>query len=240
MLDILKEVDKICTKHGVEYWLDSGTLLGAVRHRGFIPWDDDLDIGMKIEDYEKFYKVAKDELNSELSLQSRNEESNFPYDFIKIRSNRGKIVEKHEVGKVVDYNQGIFIDIFPLIAIKPTLFHRYLYKFNILMIKLFSYKYLNILPISRFFVSLSYKFHIGWQNKNAIVVYGGNMPYLSFGVELKSIFPLKKSTFENRKFLVPNDTHVYLTSLYGDNYMTLPPKEKRKTHAESIEIYESN
>ncbi len=237
MLDILIEVDRICVKNHIEYWLDSGTLLGAVRHKGFIPWDDDLDIAMRIEDYDKFCTIAIQELKLGLFLQNLNTDSSFPYDFIKIRSDKGIIVEKHEQGKEINYDQGIFIDIFPMIAIKSGIVYRYIYKVNFLLIKLFSYKYLNLLSLSRYFVFLSSKLHIGWKNKSNRVIYSGNVPFLPFYVPIKSIFPLKKVLFENREFPVPCNTHDYLGSLYGDDYMELPTLHKRKTHAHTIEVY---
>ena len=237
MFDILVEVDRICQKHKIEYWLDSGTLLGAVRHQGFIPWDDDLDIVMKIEDYDKFCKVAPEELSNGFFLQNVNIEGSFPYDFTKVRSDRGKIVEKHEDGKTVTYNQGIFIDIFPLIAIKDSFLHRKAYISNILLIKLFSYKYLNILSLSRFFVSLSHKFHQGWDKEKSLVVYAGNFPFLPFKIDKESIFPLKKRLFCDKEFPIPHDEDKYLKALYGDSYMQLPPKNQRKTHAAHIEVY---
>jgi len=239
MLEILIEVDRICVKHEIEYWLDSGSLLGAVRYQKFIPWDDDLDIAMRIEDYNKFCTIAAQELKSGLLLQNLNIDSDFPYDFTKVRSDKGVIVEKHEDGKQVKYNQGIFIDIFPMIAIRRGIIHKYIYKINFLLIKLFSYKYLNLLGISRYFVSLSSKLHTGWKNKNAKVIYGGNMPFLPFNVSLGSIFPLKKVLFENREFPAPCDVHNYLISLYGDDYMTPPPENKRKTHAHNIEVFDA-
>ena len=105
------------------------------------------------------------------------------------------------------------------------------------MIKLFSYKYLNLLTISKFFVLLSSKFHIGWEDSGANVVYGGNMPFISFCVPLKSILPLRNAIFEDNFFPIPYDAHTYLVSLYGDDYMTPPSEDKRKTHAHSIEVF---
>ena len=67
-LEVLKEVDRICRKHGIQYLLDAGTLIGAVRHHGFIPWDDDVDIAFLRQDYEKFIKVAKKELPDRKSV----------------------------------------------------------------------------------------------------------------------------------------------------------------------------
>lgn len=84
-LEILKKIDEVCKKHNINYWLDSGTLLGAVRHQGFIPWDDDIDIGMLREDYEKFLKVAQKDLGDDYFLQTRSTDKNYPLVFAKVR-----------------------------------------------------------------------------------------------------------------------------------------------------------
>jgi len=238
MFEILTEVDRICKKYHIEYWLDSGTLLGAVRHQDFIPWDDDLDIAMKIEDYEQFSKITQNELKDSMHLQSNKVEHSLHYDFIKIRSNKGKIVEKHEVKRNIGYHQGIFIDIFPVIAIKQGFLNETFYKSILLFIKLFSYKYLNIASIRRCLVKASLKFHIGWKENSSRVVYGGQMPFFPFGVDAESIFPLSEILFKGKEFLAPSDPHTYLCSLYGDDYMTPPPINQRKTHAYKIEIYD--
>jgi len=240
MLDTLVEVDKICKKYDIKYWLDFGTLLGAVRHSGFIPWDDDLDIAMRIEDYHKFCKIAPDELPKNMSLQTKETEETFPYDFAKVRNNHGLIIEKHEYNKDIKYKQDIFIDIFPMITINDNLIHKYFYKINFLVIKLFSYKYLNIGFISDIFVSIADSLHLGWDNPTSKVIRSGRMPTHKLYIDIKSIFPLQKLTFEGKEFYVPKDSDKYLKILYGDNYMTLPPEDKRHTHASSIEIYEQS
>ena len=110
-LNILEEIDRICRKHGIRYYAAFGTLLGVVRHQGFIPWDDDLDIVMMRPDYERFRRVAKNELCEKYELQ----EELSPYlnrSFYKVRDGRTAAVEFSEFPE--EYNQGIFVDVFPL------------------------------------------------------------------------------------------------------------------------------
>ena len=96
MLNILTVIDSICDKHGIQYWLFAGTLLGAVRHKGFSPWDDDCDIGMMREDFEKFESVLHQELPSHLFFQTQETDPGYTKKFIKIRSNRIKLIETEE------------------------------------------------------------------------------------------------------------------------------------------------
>ena len=110
-LDIVKELDRICKKHGLKYVMDFGTLLGAVRHEGFIPWDDDMDFSMLRADYEKLKEIAPAELPEYYFLQT-------PYNdgimanFLKIRDSRTTAIEFFQLDPGV--NQGISIDIFPM------------------------------------------------------------------------------------------------------------------------------
>ncbi|CAA6812459.1 MAG: Lipopolysaccharide cholinephosphotransferase LicD1 [uncultured Sulfurovum sp.] len=238
MLDILIEVDRACKKHKIEYWLDFGTLLGSVREKGFISWDDDLDIAMTLEDYHKFCSLIDTELPKDMFLQTNSTDKSFPYSYAKIRSSRGKIVEKHEENKNIIYNQGIFIDIFPIIAIRKNILYKYLYRVNFLIVKLFSYKYLHIQNLSNFYIKVSDLLHIGWGNKKSKVIRSARMPSYKLYIDTANVFPLKKLMFENKEFFVPNNYHEYLKILYGENYMQLPPENKRHTHASSLEIYE--
>ena len=110
-LSIAKEIKRICDDHDIEYFLDSGTLLGAVRHKGFIPWDDDMDIAMTRENYDKFLAVAKVELDSRFFLQTWETDKNYPMPFAKIRLNGTKYVEN--VFEKAQMHQGIYVDVFP-------------------------------------------------------------------------------------------------------------------------------
>jgi len=234
MLNTLIEVDKICKKYNINYWLDSGTLLGAVRDKGFIPWDDDLDICMMLDEYQYFLSIVKDELPKEMILQTKEAEKSFPYDYAKIRDSRGKIIEAHEKDKSIQYNQGIFIDIIPCIAISNSKLSKFLYKINFLVIKLFSYKYLNIIVIREFLIKINDK--LIFDKNGSMVTRSGKFPSYLLYIEKSNIFPLKKIEFENKEFFGPNNFNEYLKVLYGDNYMQLPPKSKRVQHAIAIEI----
>ena len=86
-LNMAKEVDRICKKYNLRYSIAGGTLLGAIRHQGFIPWDDDLDISMPREDYDKFIKIAQQELGKKYFLQTWDTDKNFVFPFAKIREN---------------------------------------------------------------------------------------------------------------------------------------------------------
>ena len=92
-LEMAKEVKRICEKHGIQYFLDAGTMLGAVRHKGFIPWDDDLDIGFLREEYDKFLQVAPQELSERYYLQNSMSDDDYGMVFSKIRLKGTKFVE---------------------------------------------------------------------------------------------------------------------------------------------------
>jgi lipopolysaccharide cholinephosphotransferase len=243
MLDMLIEFDSICKKYTLKYWLDSGTLLGAIRHRGFIPWDDDIDISMPVEDYNRFIDIATKELSSDIFLQSRSSDNNFPFDYIKLRSNRAKIIEFHERGLDVGYHQGVFIDIFPMLTIEDgDKFQKY-YSSSFELLRLFSAKSLHT-PEGRDNLSIRQEIgrglkalHSGWSGDDLKVIYSSEMPDISAWFDIDKIFPLKEVEFEGHYFFAPNNPHHYLENIYSFNYMTLPPEDKRVSHAYAIEIF---
>lgn len=112
-LGILAEIDRICGRHSIRYWLDGGSLLGAVRHGGFIPWDDDIDIAMTLDDLERFKKVAPKELPASLTLQTpQSEDTKEP--IVKVRDLNSFFVEPGDDFSA-GYEKGLYVDIFPFI-----------------------------------------------------------------------------------------------------------------------------
>ncbi|MBR6455697.1 MAG: LicD family protein, partial [Prevotella sp.] len=100
MLEILLEVDRICKKHQIQYWLSSGTLIGAVRHKGFIPWDDDIDIEMLWPDYKRLMKVLPEELPETMALQTTETDKNYFFFYAKVRDRRSYLEESNRYDRV--------------------------------------------------------------------------------------------------------------------------------------------
>lgn len=238
-LSILCEIDRICRKHNIDYWLDGGTLLGAVRHKGFIPWDDDIDIAMTVEGLERFKKVAPDELPSHLFLQTPETEDN-KEPINKIRDLNSFYVEGGD-DLSVNYPKGLYVDIFPMVPY-PTvsrLLTRRITKgisksFSILHHK-HSYSFRAVAEF--FWFGLKYiTYQSFWYLLCKIKccgTYFSNIPVNNgYGTQHRrdSIFPVKEIHFEGSSFLGPNNPDAYLTDLYR-NYMEIPPVEKRKIHS---------
>ena len=241
MLDMLIEFDSICKKHQLQYWLDSGTLLGAVRHQGFIPWDDDIDLSMSIEDYNKLLKIAQSELSSEIFFQTSETDKNFKLDYIKLRSNKASIVEFHEKDKEIKYHQGVFVDIFPMLTIENTQENKKLYDSTLKEIRDVSSTSLHTPngkddPVKRAaLIAFLKQKHQGWGEADKTkVIYGGEMPDVAAWFDIEKVFPLSTIEFEGLTFPSPNNPSHYLDAIYSFDYRQLPPKSKRIIHAHSI------
>lgn len=273
---VLRIIDYICRKNDIKYWLDSGTLLGAVRHKGFIPWDDDIDIAMTREDYEKFLKLAGNELPEDLFLQNL---STTPYagnTWTQIKDRKSYI----ELDKDAKYHQGIYMDIFPMDCYSShkikSFFTEQLLKFlyiytyavnaplkkpfsakadlknNILkiLLKIVFFPFLIFNPPVIYGINLKTRSRrISRMKNNPTSIYGYGCDVLNWNklYREEDIFPLKRLSFEGFEFNVPNNCDAYLTVLYGNTYMQLPPENKRVYHNKSIkpilteeEIIESN
>ncbi len=240
MLEMLVEFDKICKKHHLKYWLDSGTLLGAVRHQGFIPWDDDIDLCMPVEDYNTLIDIAKFEFSENIFFQTSQTDPHFKFDYIKLRSNKANIVEFHEKEKDVGYHQGVFVDIFPMLTVEDTPKMLAYYADTLTSIRAVSAVSLHTPdgiydPQKRkVWVDSLELCHQGWENKKNKLIYSGKMPDVAASFDMEEVFPLAKLSFEGLTFPVPKNPQHYLSEIYSFNFMELPPKEKRIIHAWDI------
>lgn len=251
MLKILKEVHKICEENNIKYFLSDGTLIGAIRHQGFIPWDDDLDIGMLREDYEKFCKIAPQILSENFILQNFQTDKGYGLQFGKVILKNTVWIEK--VAKNTNRQwSGIYIDIFPYDNITENkkmqkLINRlYIFIQGLILIK---FKYINISNYESMAKKLKYvlkKIYLctiskklliyirdsickRYLNKSNTLVtkYGGNFyknqnPYNFYK-------DLTLQTFEDTSFYIPKNYDKILKNLYG-NYMEIPPIEKQRQH----------
>lgn len=244
MLKILRVVDDICRRHGIQYWLDGGTALGAYRHKGFIPWDDDLDISMLRQDYVKFISIARKALPGDLFLQVIEEDLDYYIYWTKIRD-KYSTKEDPEYYKA-HFHQGIYIDIFPCDFYPKKNLPGGLEK---LIAKLLQYRCRNfysdmgLLDTIRFIggkflcVIIPYRiekwifsfFSRAFENRESTIGYGVGIPFRR-RYEYKEIFPLRHALFEGYLFPVPNMIEQYLTELYGD-FRQLPDVLERKPHS---------
>ena len=254
-LEILDEFDRICKKNNLVYFMVGGTFLGAVRHKGFIPWDDDIDVGMPRRDYEKFIECAKKDLDKKFFLDcfSTNEEYYLP--FAKIKKN-GTIFDEEVIHHLKNH-KGIFVDIFPLDNVPENnkeLKLRAILALSITDAVALKYKIKKLKKLKHPIISLclcifTRKHLMRLQKKIVTYCHDDNSKYMcdigagyGYRKELilrEDMLPVRKMEFEHKKYCVPR-TDVHLKQLYGD-YMELPPKEKRKTHSPmSIEFGEKN
>ncbi len=128
-LNLYEEFRKICIRHNLTYYAISGTLLGAVRHNGFIPWDDDIDVGLSRNSYEEFLKYAKDELPEWIFLQTPDTDSDYFFGHAKLRKKNTTAIRKVLIGEELSYHQGIFVDIFPLDNIPDSALKHKIHRF---------------------------------------------------------------------------------------------------------------
>ena len=245
MVENLLIIDKICKKNHIQYWLDFGSMLGAVRHQGFIPWDDDLDISMLRADYEKFIQIAPKELPEYLFLQTKQTDPHYTKLVTKIRDTRTKFVEQEENSNE-KYQQGLFIDIFPYDFYSPVALktfklmhffsnlrnHRHHYRKGSLKRLLFN---LISIPCLLCISSLKivFKFVHNTKNTEGALALEWPQPVYGNGHELTDFFPLHDHVFENNLFPIPNQAEKLLTVFYGD-WKSFPPLEDRIPHAKEI------
>ncbi|HWL24548.1 MAG TPA: LicD family protein [Ureibacillus sp.] len=246
-LEMLIEFDRICRKYNITYSLDGGTLLGAIRHKGFIPWDPDIDVIMLHSDYQKFAKYCVNELDTNrFFLQDLDSDPHYRWGYARLRRKGTEFIRAgHEHMK---YKTGIFMDIMIVDNIPDSILGRYFYLFvgfcirkslwseagkflheNWLMRKWYSF--LSLIP-RNIFVNL-YKLISNHYNKqNTYLIKRMLAPYpksCKFGTKRKYYDELIEIEFEGYNFKAFKEYDEYLRFVYGD-YMELPPQEERIPH----------
>ena len=249
-LSMLKDFDAVCQRHRISYQLFSGTALGAVRHKGFIPWDDDIDVVMLREDYERFFDSASKELDSNKYYVQREFSEHWPMFFSKLRLNGTTYIEKYH-SHDARIHQGIYIDIFPCdnlsdsrlmqklqyiaskIVIAKSLYARG-YETNSTVKKCFM-QFCRILPTEPF-----KRLCIRRNDSSSLKVhtfFGGGKKF-ERSIFFREWFEQSvKMRFEDSEFPVSAHYDEMLRVMYGD-YMIMPTLEQRvcKRHAAIVDI----
>jgi lipopolysaccharide cholinephosphotransferase len=236
-LELLASFDAYCRRHGLRYWLDGGTLLGAVRHGGFIPWDDDVDVSMPVSDYRRLIKLSvTDPIDERHALQARETDEHYLRPFARLRDRHSTVVDQYYCPAHPSH-VGIFIDIFPMVPY-PRLDRARLTRFA---------KQLAVLDqqsmVAQRITWRAVLGQLGRWGKLAflraawrLLAFGSpSISFLPGALEagarpfpLDAILPLGEIQFEGRTFSAPGDTHRYLVTHFGDDYMT--PRDDGHRH----------
>lgn len=257
-LDILIEFDRLCKKNNIKYTLCGGTLIGAIRHKGFIPWDDDIDVYVLRNDFDKIRANFPRELGSQFFYQSNETDPDYFYPFDKIRLNntlfKSPFLAKRNI------NHGLFIDIFPVDAIPDSYFSRWFqfYIHRLLLTTLLT-KFVDprswkgkkrLMATLLRLISMPFKITTIYKLEEKVAtIYkkeiGSTKDVCNFNIPIsygkKGIYPsewfknYQYTKFENTEFLTIKEYNKLLEKVYG-NYMQLPPENKQTTEHDLIEL----
>ena len=246
-LGVMDYIHNICKEKGINYSLAYGSLLGAVRHRGFIPWDDDLDIALKRDQYDKLYQAILEDNNSIYKVVSWENDSRYPYPFYRVYDSR-TVYENNYIQN--DIELGICVDVFPFDDYKDV---------NKEITKLDMYRRLSVYTlygirnkeagiknIVRYLMLVAFRFTRvkTWNKKlndcSKIPVNSEYIDYLmeskkySTKIDAKALDKVVGFKFEDRVYNIPTDYDHILTTIYGEDYMEIPPLEKRIQHDDFV------
>lgn len=251
--EILDEVVRICDNNNIKYYLSFGTLLGAVRHKGFIPWDDDLDISMPREDYDKFCKIAKENLSEKYSFIDYNIEKYYGLCFAKVIKNNTTLLENNANPKV---KNGIYIDIFPIdkVGKNVNLYSEDLFKYKRLLLAKCKYNVATNVK-SNFIYKILWLQSLFYSKKKIInniekLIKNISEGQCNYCYEITGSAVKKKIKkynclsnfvesidieFEGDLYKAPKNYNEILKVEYGD-YMKLPPIEERENRHNIIKL----
>lgn len=248
--DVLNEVVRVCDENDIKYFLGYGTLLGAVRHKGFIPWDDDVDIYMFRDDYERFASIASEKLGSNYIFQDWRNEIEYPFAMGKVRMN-GTLSKENSFNHL-NMHQGIFIDIFPLDKFPEDI--KETQKIRKKCIALNNFSVLLSLdpkrkrnPLRNIVIYIAKKLFNGKKIQKKLydyIMHNNKSEYEYYGLHTDNPFehyrmedfcPAVKLEFEGKFYDCPKNYHKILQNTYGD-YMQLPPEDQRVHHFRDVDF----
>ena len=245
-LEMLTEVDRICRKFNIQYNSIAGTLLGAIRHKGYIPWDDDADVAFLRPEYEKFRDACKSELDkSRFIFQDHRNTKGYRWGYGKLRRKNTLFLREHQ--EHMPYMQGVFIDIFPLDGVPDNYLLRSLKNFECFCIRKIlwskvgkfaeknfwkrqAYKVLDKLPektVFHYYHTMIYR--ANKNNTRMVRILMFPTPNSEYGYYRNWYEKSKEVEFEGKRLQGIQDHDSYLNFKFGE-YMKLPPAEKRKVH----------
>lgn len=242
MLEMLKYLDGVAQKIGIEYYIEGGTLLGAIRHGGFIPWDDDADVAMKRSDWKRLCAYLKAHPHPQFVLQDHTTDPNYFGAWAVLRDLKSEYLQDDFVHKVRKF-RGLQVDLFPLEETPIQMFRNFshfLTKVNMRILigkhslfarLLFHFQFGVVNPLARL-LSQILPF-IGKKDKYSYV-YGHVAKRPLF--QAKDLFPTRRVAFEDCYLQGPNSPEGYCYRFFGD-YMDLPSKEKRNKHHAQYKIW---
>lgn len=261
VLQIITEVDRICRKNNIKYCLIAGSALGAINYKGFIPWDDDMDIAINIDDWDKFIEVMKNDLNDSFYFDCYEIDKRYNTiagPWMKVRKKNTYIKECNFLLKNrCKRGDGIFLDIIPYGHIANNKFidevERTIVKINMLFIVLLDNLHINPIPFKSFVHFFSKKC-MKWHKNSKWISQPVSVPWEKFLKEPvfleDDVYPLKEYKFENLKVYSYNNIEKVMKKWYGNNclkkwdgekWINLYPKEKRKPkHIKDIKISKFN
>ena len=232
------DFNEFCKENNIEFVSAYGTVLGAVRHQGFIPWDDDIDVYMTIDEYKKLLAVLEHQSVKKFRVDDWNRVKGYPYLFPKIVSTEGPRL-KEQAFQNLDYIGGLYIDVFILMPVSDNRVLRMLAEkkrycmYCIHKLFFMDTMHRKILRLPQKIITAGVNI-IRFTNsyyRNATRVYGKKcVESISFGekyvIDYEWLFPIKHESFEGIDIPVPGKSEFYLKQIYGD-YLSLPPEEER-------------
>lgn len=245
LTEMLFIIDDFCKKNNINYMLEGGTALGAFRHKGFIPWDDDIDISMDYAEYKRFCQLFVKNPPSGLALQIHETDKNYINSYAKIRD-LNSYMKEDRVN--IDYKfNGLFIDVFPYENVNPTLLqisHLLFHRIQFAMAEAKSDKYgilsfaINLFFYISLFSDTIFRFVSKILPTTYSYTYGCNIKAKMGQWKEDTFFPIKEMMFEGKMLPVPGKIEEFLANKYGD-YMRIPPEDQRDHfHCVGFELYD--